>query len=564
MILSPQQRIAGILVPVSALRGRDDLGIGDAGSLVEFIDWAAKCGFRLVKMLPINETGDANSPYDAISSVAIEPAMIKTTPAAIPDLREAEYQRVRDEATSARADPKTVNYAAVKTLKRRLLEVAFDRFDRWQFHRKSRRALEFVAFTEAQASWLNDYALFRVLVEVNGTARWRDWPKTHQTPAEARTWLAALPETRAKKMSRRIRFVSYVQWIAFNQWQRVKKHAESRGIALMGDIPFGVSFHSADVWAQPHLFKSGWFGGTPPDKIFKHDAFVQKWGQNWGIPIYDWDAMRQTEFAWWRRRVRGVREFFDLFRIDHILGFYRIYGFPWPPEENSAFLNLTEQQAKARTGGRLPRFHPRPDDTAENRELNRKDGEEYLRIILETAGAGRVIGEDLGEVPEYVRPNLASLGIAGYKIPVWEKRDAQTLTPGSEYERLSLATYGTHDHEPLKAFWERLTKEADNGEEDARDEQIRLRNFTGYKNGALPDRLSPKFHEALLEGLFHSNSWIAVVMFTDLFGREERFNYPGVLSSKNWTQRIHADVAELYHDPRLPRWQELIRASGRF
>src|SRR4029450_2460521 len=128
------------------------------------------------------------------------------------------------------------------------------------------------------------------------------------------------------------------------------------------DIPFGVSYYSADVWAHPQLFQSGWCGGTPPDKIFKHDPFVQKWGQNWGIPLYDWNAMRATHFAWWRQRVRMVREFFHLFRIDQWLGFYRIYGFPWRPEQNGVFLALDETAATARTNGLLPCFHPRPDD----------------------------------------------------------------------------------------------------------------------------------------------------------------------------------------------------------
>src|SRR5690606_29637252 len=130
--------------------------------------------------------------------------------------------------------------------------------------------------------------------------------------------------------------------------------------------------------------------------------------------------------------------------------FYRIYGFPWRPEENADYLDLTAEQARDRAEGQTPGFQPRPDDTSENKALNRDEGEEYLRAVVEEAGAGRVIGEDLGEVPEYVRPNLTRLGIAGYKIPAWEKQENGELIAGQNYERLSLATYGTHDHEPLR------------------------------------------------------------------------------------------------------------------
>src|SRR5438105_9155911 len=156
-----------------------------------------------------------------------------------------------------------------------------------------------------------------------------------------------------------------------------------------------------------------------------------KWGQNWGIPVYNWPALREQNFAWWRQRVRGVRRIFHVFRIDHVLGFYRIYAFPWRPRKNKQFLPLDRNEMLEQTGGRAPRFAPRDDETSENREANKREGEEYLRVILEESGATRVIGEDLGMVPDYVRPNLRSLGIAGFKIPQWEVHNEQ-VTPGNK------------------------------------------------------------------------------------------------------------------------------------
>ena len=163
-----------------------------------------------------------------------------------------------------------------------------------------------------------------------------------------------------------------------------------------------------------------WSGGAPPEPTFKDDAFTQKWGQNWGIPLYRWDAMRANNFQWWRERVRAVRRIFHLFRIDHVQGFYRIYAFPWRPRRTNNSFHSIEHQMLERTGGRAPHFVPRDDDTPENREANKREGEEYLRVVLEEAGTARVVGEDLGVVPDYVRPNLRSLGIAGFKIPQWE------------------------------------------------------------------------------------------------------------------------------------------------
>ena len=129
-------------------------------------------------------------------------------------------------------------------------------------------------------------------------------------------------------------FHCYVQWIAHQQWREIKAYAEQQGVALMGDIPFGVSYYSADVFAHPERFALDWSGGAPPEPYFKDDAVTQKWGQNWGIPLYRWDVMRSHHFDWWRQRVHGVREIFHRFRIDHVLGFYSLYASPWRPRRH--------------------------------------------------------------------------------------------------------------------------------------------------------------------------------------------------------------------------------------
>jgi len=161
-----------------------------------------------------------------------------------------------------------------------------------------------------------------------------------------------------------------------------------------------VGRFSADTWANRAIFDLEWSGGAPPEKVFKVDPFTEKWGQNWGIPNYRWDELRRRNFDWWRTRIGNIQKVFHLYRIDHVLGFFRIYSFPWTPDRNAEFLPLNEAQAAARTGGRLPGFKQFPDDTPEHKAFNQ---------------AGDLIGlqEQLStEVQHGLLPILGSAGSA--------------------------------------------------------------------------------------------------------------------------------------------------------
>jgi 4-alpha-glucanotransferase len=553
--LSPEKKIAGVLVPLFALRGENDLGIGDIGALREFIDWVAQIGFKLVQLLPINETGADNSPYNAISAMAIEPTTMHVAPNSSPDLTREDF-----DAAVAGTDLRSlrlgeVKYRQVKKLKRRILEKAFANFSA---NASEERQLEFKTFCEEEAAWLRDYAFFRVLMEENeDSAAWNRWPAQHQSIERARNWLGGLPQDRQAGLATRQNFFCYVQWIAHQQWRAIKSYAEQRGVALMGDIPFGVSYYSADVFARPDDFVLDWCGGAPPEPYFKDDAFTQKWGQNWGIPLYRWDKMRANSFAWWRQRVRAVRRILHLFRIDHVLGFYRIYAFPWRPRKNKQFFPLDWNQMLERTNGRAPHFVPRDDETAENSEANKREGEEYLRVVLDEAGATRVIGEDLGLVPNYVRPNLRALGIAGFKIPQWEVRGEQ-VTPGNEYERLSVATYTTHDHKPIRALWEDAFEHPTPTSEQSRFDLAKIAVFAGFDPRIDRVDFEKDFYPAIMGALFGSEAWLAIVMITDLLGRKYRFNVPGTKANLNWTRRMQRSIAQLISSPKEQRRMRLI------
>src|SRR5262249_45691477 len=148
---------------------------------------------------------------------------------------------------------------------------------------------------------------------------------------------------------------------------------------------FGVSPYSADVWANREIFDLQWSGGAPPEASFKPDPFTAKWGQNWGVPLYHWNEHRKTDYSWWRQRVKQVGRIFHLFRIDHVLGFYRVYAFPWPARRNNEFVHLNEAQAAKKTGGLLPRFFPGPDDSEQQQKRNLRLGDELLRVVKQAA-----------------------------------------------------------------------------------------------------------------------------------------------------------------------------------
>jgi len=537
-LLSPDQKIAGILTPLSAIRGRHDIGIGDTETLVELAEWASKKGFRLIQILPVNETGNDNSPYNLISSIAYEPCTLAVNPRWLPDLSEADFKKITKAHGVDTLREGNVKYAKVKALKHELLAAAFRNFQK----AKGSRVRQFEKFCEEESEWLENYATFRALGAWNDNDEvFTNWPAEHQSPASASEWIESLDELKRHRHDGLVRFFSYIQWIAITQWRAVREEFNKLGMALMGDIPVGVSIYSADVWAEPKIFDKSRSSGAPPEKVFKSDPFTENWGQNWGFPLYNWQAMSRDNFAWWRRRLQASREVFHLLRVDHALGFFRIWSFPWRPEDNERFTFLNHNQARELSGGALPCFVPRDDATPENRDYNRRQGEMLFRVFLEETGSHRLIAEDLGEVAPYVRPVLEAMEIPGFKIPFWETEPDGCLKSGESYQRLSLATFATHDHPTIRQYWEGWNSDmTGNGQR----EMHAVMKFCGRPDITLPQNFSPEVHEAFLRGLFACNSWLAVHQITDIFGLAERFNVPGAIGDQNWTTRIEGSIKE--------------------
>jgi 4-alpha-glucanotransferase len=570
MKLSPTQSLAGILEPVFAIRTEDDLGIGDTDGVRQMIDWCHRHQLNILQTLPINEISDDNSPYNALSSLAIEPATIAISPRHIPDLPAERFNEIAAPELLAELRSGPVHYPKVKALKRKLLEAAFQSFLAHHFNRETERALQFRSFLMENADWLSDYALFRVLMEENGNfPTWDRWVPEHRTPRSARTWLLSLPEKRRDDLMPRQLFFMYVQWLAFGQWQALKAYGSARKVYLMGDIPFGVGRFSADVWANRSIFDLDWSGGAPPEKVFKVDPFTEKWGQNWGIPNYRWAELRRANFDWWRTRVGNIQKVFHLYRIDHVLGFFRIYSFPWTPDRNAEFLPLTSAEAAAKTGGRLPGFKRFPDDTPEHKAANQAQGEEILRVVLAGSGETTVVAEDLGVVPDYVPPTLQKLGIPGFRIPMLFRDPDGAYSDPNKYPRLSLAQPTTHDHPPLAAAWTECWQNIDAGKalEINRRELRLMMAFAGLPNQEPPREFTDQLHEAFTRAVLRSPSWLAVFQITDLFAMTARFNTPGSVAPTNWSHRLPQTVHELDEDPILlaqtNMFSRLAKDSGR-
>jgi 4-alpha-glucanotransferase len=540
-------------------------------------DWCAHHGFSVLQVLPINETSGDNSPYNAISSCALDITTLTPEPAHVPGLTQEAVDRAISPELRPLLASGPVRYRQVKALKWQLCREAFAHFCT---PGGAAPALlkAFDNFRAAEEAWLFPYALFRALMAAQDDSPvWEAWPPHLRTPASALAWLRHLAPERRALFEVEIRFYQFTQWVLHRQWEETAAHAAANGVALMGDIPFGVSRSSADVWAQPEQFDLQWCGGAPPEPLFQPDEFTKTWGQNWGIPLYRWDIMEHDGFAWWRRRVRQTTRFFKIFRIDHVLGFYRVYSFPWPPQDNARYASLTPDEVRALAGA-LPRFLPHDDDTEASRTANQAAGERLLRVLQDAAGDAVITAEDLGVVPIYVRPSLLALGISGFKIPMFEREEAgQEYKPTSEYPVLSLATLSTHDHETMRGMWERLWAaiEADLGPgavprgdqglgeagKQAAWELYRLHRFAQLDDRSLLRDFEPAAREALLRALWATPSWLAIAMITDIFGLDLRFNVPGPVSESNWSERLAFTVEDLMNPAWRPEVQQGLRPA---
>lgn len=311
---SEHLRLAGCVVPLFALRGEQDWGIGDFGTLHELVDLVHELGMNALQLLPINDTTFARSPrdsypYNAISVDALHPIYLDLSQ--LPALRDAELQRRLEEAGAALRVGETVDYPRVIQLKEAYLRQLFA-----EQCAGDGLGGDFEAYRQEQERWLEPYAYYCLLRDRHEGLPPTEWGRdSHYDLGRLRATYSGSEELHL------LRYCQWVQWLLHLQLCRVRDHARALGIFLKGDLPIGVSPHGVEVWTTPELFHLEQSAGAPPD-----DFAVD--GQNWGFPTYDWAVMQQDQFLWWRRRMERLATYFDALRIDHVLGFFRIWEVP--------------------------------------------------------------------------------------------------------------------------------------------------------------------------------------------------------------------------------------------
>ena len=293
---------AGVVIPVFSLRSKESFGIGDFGDLHCFIDWAADAGFSAVQLLPINDTTSSSTwrdsyPYNGISVFALHPIYL--------DLRE--WRKTKAYAAHKERG-RVLNSLAVLDYEAVLKEKqAFMRDLYAEIGEHVVKSLSYIEYCHENSGWLNDYARFCTLRDMNRTANFRDW-KIKDVVGD-------------KNMEATVQFHCFIQYLLHCQMSAVHEYARSRGVILKGDIPIGICRDSAPAWVHGPLFHFDGQAGAPPDAFSKQ-------GQNWGFPTYNWEEMSKDDYAWWRARLSHMGKYFDAYRIDHVLGFFRIWEVP--------------------------------------------------------------------------------------------------------------------------------------------------------------------------------------------------------------------------------------------
>ncbi len=409
------QRASGILLHPTSLPGH--FGIGDLGrSAYEFIDFLARSGQTLWQVLPLGPTGYEHSPYIMnFSTFAGNPLLIDLEPLAADGWLNA------DELMPLPVDnPERVDFATVIPHKIRLLQLAYDRFQKVPSS-PQRAPLE--RFCHEQASWLDDFVLFMALLEANDGKGWHQWE-----PAIARREPAAL-EAQRRALQDKVQFHQFLQFIFFDQWQKLRQYANDRNIKIIGDISIYVCHNSADVWAAPDLFKlnpvtmePAFIAGVPPD-------YFSATGQLWGNPVYNWEQSQKTNFVWWIKRFQTTLQYVDIVRVDHFRGF-------------EAYWQV-----------------PAGEATAINGEWIKAPGEQFFEALGEALGTLPVLAEDLGIITPPVEALRDRFNFPGMRILMFAFGDDSNNTHlPHNYVRNTVVYSGTHDNDTTIGWWQQASE----------------------------------------------------------------------------------------------------------
>ncbi|MBU2591291.1 MAG: 4-alpha-glucanotransferase [Nitrospinae bacterium] len=520
------RRRAGILFPLFSLNTEANLGIGEFADLNLLAEWCSLTGHSIIQLLPLNDSGSSNVPYSAISAFALNPIHLSCS--AMDGYEENEGLTVRIERIKLVCrSTKRVDYGYIFREKMSLYEDIY-----LLFREKERGNLSdsFDKYCLDNRDWLDDYGLYMALREEYRGERWEKWPR------EYKEYENNSLEVFREGHGERINFYSYLQWQTEKQFLAAHNYAASKNVLICGDLPFLVARDSADVWSRQSLFHLDRSAGAPPDQF-------SELGQKWGFPTINREIDFQSGHDWHKKRLKQAEKFYDIYRIDHALGLYRIYS-------------VMVDEPDARYGW----FDPADESTWE------KQGEYMMKMMLETSHM-LPVAEDLGMVPDCVRPNLKSLGIPRTIVDRWERNyrgDYNYVAP-SETEAIAAHYLSTHDTETVWEWWK-------NSESDRQD------MYEAVSGDGFPPRvLDDELHEAILERCYRSNALWAINLPQDIFSGKifsekpelHRINIPSLISDSNWSYRFPITLDDLVSDKDAyikgenRRIRKLIEDSGR-
>lgn len=408
------QRRAGVTTPLFSVYSSKSVGIGEVPDLKLLIDWCRQTGLSIIQLLPLNDVGFDFRPYDAQSSMALDPMYL-----ALGDLADCDPVPFEIEIGTLRIQYPVgkgrVDYG-IKKAKLALLKKIF--------HAETtvKNGKKFLNYLKTNKKWIEDYAVFKTLKEHFRDMGWMDWPELFRTKDVAT--LAAFK----KKNKDTILFYQWLQWQLFEQFKDVKKYAGDCGVLLMGDMPFLVSRDSADVWSHQDYFKLDLSSGAPPDLYFSQ-------GQRWGMPPYDWEKVEADDYAYVREKLGYAKNIFDLYRIDHFVGMFRLWT-----------IKLFEPLEHAGLHGQFD-----PSDES----LWKEHGRKILDVMLESANM-LPCAEDLGVVPKCSYEILEEYMIPGSDVQRWVRNWGKDyhFKGGDAYRENSMAMLSTHDTSAFCAWWE--------------------------------------------------------------------------------------------------------------
>lgn len=585
------QRRTGVLVPLFSVYSKNSIGIGEFADLKLLVDWANMTGNSIIQLLPLNELGAIFCPYDSISSFALEPIYVslKEIPKEKNKSIEAKIESLRRRFPSGNS---YIDYA-IKKEKIGLL---------WEIYiqEDACASCEFDEFKEENKYWLFDFALYKILKDYHRGYAWYEWEdkyKNRDMPA-----LKNFQEEHNKELE----FQMWIQWQLYKQFKSVKKYAELKKVMLKGDLPILVSRDSVDVWTHPEFFKLDYASGAPPD-------MYAALGQRWGMPTYNWEKITDDDFRYLKEKLKFAENFYDILRVDHVVGIFRIWSIPYnEPQEFKGLNGFFDPQDENKWG---------------------EQGRNILSIILKSTDM-LLCAEDLGVIPKICPETLKELGIPGNDVQRWMKdwKITHDFLKPKEYRALSVAMLSTHDTTNWPAWYEFEAGTVDEdlfvrkcsdhrriGFDNVKDKLFDLnRSRCGrlrwldtvdsveklvsiigrkkeeladfidlYENsyqekeklwkqlnlkGPLREKSDPEIVKAALKitldssAIFCINTIIDYLYINDIFKGDcyqYRINTPGTISNKNWSKTLPISLEELLNHPVNKEIRSMIEASHR-